>query len=245
MRKLLGLLLCFGLCITLGFSSVGCSKKKDDKKPSTTKKEGDKKTDGDKDKITLAADDATVEAGKKTSVKVTASKKATDDMELTFTSEAKDVEFSKATIKKGAESATVDVTAGEKAKAWEGEVTVKSGKAEGKFKLTVKEKKAAEGKKAKIKLSAGEVAIKLDKDKNGKGTAKISATRTDYDGAIELKFGKAKGVTVKDTKIDKGKDSVEVEVAVMGDDAETEVTVTGTGGEATDETTLKLKIKAK
>jgi hypothetical protein len=241
MRKLLGLMLCFGLCTMLGLGSVGCSKKKEEAKKAAKKDGGG--NGGDKTKITLSADDVTVEAGKKGSVKVTASKKATEDMALTF-SAVKNVEFGKATIKKGEDSAMADVTVAEKAKAGDNEVTVTGGNAEAKFKLTIKEKAAAP-KKASIKLSVDPVTIEL-KDKKGKGTAKIAATRDNYDGAIEVKFGKTPtGVTIKDATIAKGKDSVEVEVTADGASAgDAEVTVSGTGGDAAADTKLKLTLKA-
>jgi hypothetical protein len=252
MRKLLGLLLCIGLCTMLGLGSVGCSKKKEkeaDKKGKTA--DGGAGGKDKKEELTLTIADVVIDKEKGT-IKIAAVRKNFDgDVELEF-GEVKGVEFKTVKIKKGEDSAEVGVTVDkEKAKAGEYDVTVKGkgGKAathDAKFKLTIKGA-AKETKKAKITLSVDDVAIKLDKDKKGKGTAKITATRENYDGAIEVKFGKTpKGVTIKDATIAKGKDSVDVDVvaadAAAGD---AEVTVTGTGGEATADTKLKLSIAAK
>lgn len=254
MRKLLGLLLCFGLCTMLGLGSVGCSKKKEKEKDGVAKKEKPGTDGGTKKepKITLTVADVTIEKDKGI-VKVEAARENYDgDIELAF-GEVKGVEFAKdAKIKSGEKSADVAVTVDkEKAKAGDQEVTVKGkgGKAthEAKFTLTIKGKGAAkETKKAKITLSADDVAIKLDKDKKGKGTAKITATRENYDGAIKLTFKAPKGVTIKNAAIAEGEKSADVDVTVEGADAgDAEVTVTGTGGEATADTKLKVKIAAK
>ena len=252
MRKLLGLLLCIGLCTMLGLGSVGCSKKKE-------KEAEKKKADGgagpkDKEEIILAVEAVTIETTDKKGkgqAKITATrKKYAGPIELTFT-KVEGVEIKDATIKKDEDSATVDVMVSDKAKAGEHKVTVKGtgGKAshDTELKLTIKEKDSAPPpKKAKITLTPPEdpVAIKLDKDKKGKGTATISAKREGDVGAIDLKFGKApKGVTFKAASIAKGKDSVDVEVTVDGaEPGDAEIVVTGTGGEATAETKLKLKI---
>ncbi len=187
----------------------------------------------------------------KGTAKVTATRKNyKGPIKLTF-GKVDGVEFGDATIKKDEDSASVDVTVSKKAKAMEHKVKVsgEGGKAshETELSLTIKEKGTAEKpkKEAKITLTAPaeSVAIKLDKDKKGKGKATISAKREGDVDAIELKFAKTKGVTIKDATIKKGEDSVDVEVAVDAvEPGDLEIVVTGTGGDATADTKLKLKI---
>ena len=203
MRKLLGLLLCFGLCISLGFGSVGCSKKKEKE---VAKKDVVKK-DGGKEKIDLSAEPVTVEIKGEGTSKISAVRENYDGaIELKFSEVPKGVVIKDATIPKSKESIEVKVTVGETAEAGEHKVTVtgkgKDGSYDTKLELTIKAKKASP-KKAKITLSAEPLAIKLDKDKKGKGTATISAKRENYEGDIDVKFGKApKGVTIaKDATI--------------------------------------------
>ena len=95
-----------------------------------------------------------------------------------------------------------------------------------------------------VSLAADPVEIEL-KDKKGKGTAKITATRKNYDDAITLKFGPVKGVEFKNGTIAKGENSAKVEVIVTeGTPGDVDVAVSGTAENATVEPTkLKLKLK--
>src|SRR5207237_5812347 len=96
-----------------------------------------------------------------------------------------------------------------------------------------------------VTLSADPVEIAL-KDKKGKGTAKITATRKNYDDAITLKFtGAPKGVEFKDATIAKDEKSATVDVIVTdGVAGDHDVMVSATAGTAAVEPTkLKLKLK--
>src|SRR5579864_3066439 len=76
MRKLLGLLLCFGLCTMLGLGSIGCSKKdKEAKKPAAAKKEEAKKEEAKKNEEEAKKEEAKKEEAKKEEAKKEEAKK--------------------------------------------------------------------------------------------------------------------------------------------------------------------------
>src|SRR5262245_58359919 len=119
MRKLLGLLICIGLCTMLGLGSVGCSKKKEKDKDKVVKTDKTDKTDGGgkgtkEPKITLKVVKVDIDKGEGT-VKVEAARENYDgDIDLEF-GEVAGVTFPKdVKIKKDENSAEVKVTVDKK-----------------------------------------------------------------------------------------------------------------------------------
>jgi uncharacterized protein HemX len=89
MRKLLGMLLCVGICLVLGLGTTGCTKKKtEEKKTEETKKTGDKKTEETKKTEEKKTGDMKTEE-KKTEEKKTEEKPADKKIEEKKTEEKK------------------------------------------------------------------------------------------------------------------------------------------------------------
>jgi FtsZ-interacting cell division protein ZipA len=107
MRKLLGLLLCVGICAVLGFGSLGCTKKPADKK--ADKAVGaPKKTDADKKMMDKKIEDKKTEDAKIPEDKKTEDKKTEDKKTEDKKTEDKKTEDKKTADKKTEDKKTED-----------------------------------------------------------------------------------------------------------------------------------------
>jgi uncharacterized membrane protein len=237
MQKLLGLLI-LGLACTIGVSTVGCSKKKEETPPAMG--------GGDGKKLTVKAENLTVNKGDKKDVKIVIA--VMDEDVLIAFKAPPGITIEGGKIKKGEKSHTYSVEVDKGAKEGDHEVTVTAkGGGEEKtdtFKVTVP-KGEAPPPPAKGKFSVEDATAEI---KGGKGEATIKIMREKFEEPVEVTLSDLpKGITPKEKSVTLKKDETDakfhLEADKTADEKGGEATITAKAGDV--EKTGKLKISVK